>query len=108
MHIGLLGAKLTFCRAPPSNVNRSIRVQHLPALPKGLTTTRPCSIETLTIFSDFCHFQAGSVDFKVVVVERCVSGALFKVMLVIRRGSKEINLFFTFSKLNAEKCNVML
>ncbi len=40
----------------------------------SLTATRLCSIETHAIFSDFHHFQAGSVDFELAVVKRCVWG----------------------------------
>ncbi len=41
---------------------------------QGLTTTRLCSTEIPAIFSDFRHFQAGSVDFKLIMVKRCVWG----------------------------------
>ncbi len=41
----------------------------------GLTNTWLCSIETNAIFSDFRHFQAGSVDFELVMVKLCVWGA---------------------------------
>ncbi len=41
---------------------------------RSLTTTRLCSIETHAVFSGLCHFQAGSVDFKLVVVKHCVWG----------------------------------
>ncbi len=41
---------------------------------QGLTTIRLCSIETHAIFSDFCHFEAGSADFKLVVVKHGVWG----------------------------------
>ncbi len=37
---------------------------------QGLTTTRLCSTETHAVFSDFLHFQAGSVDFELIVVKR--------------------------------------
>ncbi len=36
---------------------------------RGLTATRLCSIETHAIFSDFHHFQAGSVDFELILVK---------------------------------------
>ncbi len=48
-----------------------------------------CSTETHAIFSDFLHFQAGSVDFELAVVKRFLWGT-FKVMLVIQWGLKEI------------------
>ncbi len=41
---------------------------------RGLTTTRLCSIGTLAIFSDFRHFQAGSVYFELIMVKRWVWG----------------------------------
>ncbi len=36
--------------------------------------TRLCSFKTQIVFSDFCHFQADSVDFQLVLVKRCVWG----------------------------------
>ncbi len=36
---------------------------------RGLTTTQLCSIETHAIVLDFRHFQAGSVDFELIVVK---------------------------------------
>ncbi len=36
----------------------------------GLTTTWLCSIKTHAIFSDFRYFQAGSVDFELIVDKR--------------------------------------
>lgn len=41
---------------------------------QGLTTVWQCSIETHANFSDFLHFQAGTSDFKLVVVKHCVWG----------------------------------
>ncbi len=70
---------------------------------KGLTSTQLCSCETHAIFSDFGIFQAGSIDFKLVV--DVVSGALLKVMLLIQQDSKEIYIFFPFPKSNANRYN---
>ncbi len=36
---------------------------------QGLTTTQLYAIKTLAVFSDFCHFQAGSADFELVTVK---------------------------------------
>ncbi len=36
---------------------------------QSLTTTRLCSTKTHAIFSDFPHFQAGSVDFELITVK---------------------------------------
>ncbi len=36
---------------------------------QGLTTTQLCSIEICAIFPDFRNFQAGSVDFELIVVK---------------------------------------
>ncbi len=41
---------------------------------QDLTTIQLCSIETHAIFSDFRHFQAGSVDFELIVVKYWVWG----------------------------------
>ncbi len=40
----------------------------------SLTTTRLSSIETSAVFSDFRHFQVGSVDFRLIVVKHFVWG----------------------------------
>ncbi len=50
-----------------------------------LTTTQLCSTETYAVFSDFGHFQVGSVDFELVVVKHWVWGPL-ELTHVIQRG----------------------
>ncbi len=53
------------------------------------------SIESLAISSDFCHIQAGFVDFKLIVVQHRVWDT-FKVMHIIWQGLKEIYVLYLF------------
>ncbi len=41
---------------------------------RGLTATRLCSVKTHADFSDFQHFQTGSVDFELIMVKCWVWG----------------------------------
>ncbi len=69
-----------------------------------LTAVWLCSCLTHAIFPDFRYFHAGSVDFELVVVKRCVWGTFKSDAHHLARRFT----FFTFPKSNAEKCDVML
>ncbi len=57
---------------------------------RGLTTVRLCSVETQAIFSDFRLFQAGSVDFELIVFKRWVWGT-FKSDVCYSTSFEEIS-----------------
>ncbi len=63
--------QLTLPYAPPSNINRPITAKHLPSQTRVQQIYG--SLKTAVV-SDFLHFQAGSVDFELVVVKCCVCG----------------------------------
>ncbi len=73
----------------------------------GLTAIRLCSTETQAILSDFRHFQAGSVDFELIVVKLCV-WSTFKSDARYSETFEGDLRSLPFQKSNAEKCNVML
>ncbi len=64
---------------------------------QGLTTIRLCSIETPAIFSDFCHFQAGSLE------TLCLEH-FWKWCLLLGEVRRRFTVF-TFQK---ETCNTIL